>query len=62
MTTPERIPSPCKNLCNLAEDESHCTDCLRTLREITTWTQMNNDQRRAVWDAIERRQAEQGAE
>lgn len=62
MSIPQRVPSPCKNLCNLAADESHCTDCLRSLPEIITWTQMNDEQRRAVWAAIEERRAARGGD
>ena len=48
MTTPQRpVASPCVNICALDEADI-CTGCQRTVEEITCWSRMNNDERRAV--------------
>ena len=48
MTTPQRpVASPCVNICALDEADI-CTGCQRTVEEITRWSRMNNDERRAV--------------
>jgi predicted Fe-S protein YdhL (DUF1289 family) len=41
------VRSPCVNVC--ARDEADiCVGCQRTVGEITGWSRMNNDERRAV--------------
>ncbi|WP_434608863.1 DUF1289 domain-containing protein [Pseudomonas sp. R1-7] len=48
MNTTERpVPSPCVNICAL-DDDDVCTGCQRTVAEITRWSRMDNDERRAV--------------
>ncbi|WP_028623888.1 DUF1289 domain-containing protein [Pseudomonas sp. Ant30-3] len=48
MTTAERpVRSPCVNICALDEADI-CTGCQRTVEEITRWSRMSNDERRAV--------------
>ncbi|MBJ9976085.1 DUF1289 domain-containing protein [Pseudomonas sp. S75] len=41
------VASPCVNICALDEQDI-CTGCQRTVQEITQWTRMDDDQRRAV--------------
>ncbi|MFJ3484916.1 DUF1289 domain-containing protein [Pseudomonas sp. NPDC090202] len=41
------VRSPCVSICALDEDDI-CTGCQRTVAEITAWSRMDNDQRRAV--------------
>jgi uncharacterized protein len=41
------VPSPCVNICAL-DDDDICTGCQRTVAEITRWSRMDNDERRAV--------------
>jgi len=51
-------PSPCVGVCRLAEDESHCTGCLRTLEEIASWRRLDEPARHALLDTLrERRRA-----
>ena len=40
-------PSPCVNICAL-DDDDICTGCQRTVAEITRWSRMDNEERRAV--------------
>ncbi|AIZ31825.1 DUF1289 domain-containing protein [Pseudomonas sp. K1(2024)] len=48
MKTDERpVGSPCVNVCALDEQDI-CTGCQRTVEEISQWTRLDNDQRRAV--------------
>jgi len=52
------VPSPCISVCTLNERTGLCDGCLRTLDEIAAWSVMDDDARRAVWQAIaERRRA-----
>lgn len=47
-TPPEKpVRSPCVSICAL-DDDDICTGCQRNVSEITGWSRMNNDQRRAV--------------
>lgn len=41
------VRSPCVSICALNEADI-CTGCQRTVAEITGWSRMSNDQRRAV--------------
>ncbi|MCV4341143.1 DUF1289 domain-containing protein [Pseudomonas capsici] len=46
--TPEKpVRSPCVSICSLDEDDI-CTGCQRTVSEITGWSRMSNEERRAV--------------
>ncbi|MBV4497327.1 DUF1289 domain-containing protein [Pseudomonas sp. SWRI12] len=48
MSAAERpLPSPCVNICAL-DDDDICTGCQRTVAEITRWSRMDNEERRAV--------------
>ena len=48
MSAAERpVPSPCVNICALDDDDT-CTGCQRTVAEITRWSRMDNEERRAV--------------
>ena len=45
---PERpVASPCVHVCAL-DDEDVCIGCQRTVAEITRWSLMDNNERRAV--------------
>lgn len=47
-TPPEKpVRSPCVSICAL-DDDDICTGCQRSVSEITGWSRMNNEQRRAV--------------
>jgi uncharacterized protein len=41
------VRSPCVNICAL-DDHDVCVGCQRTVAEITGWSRMSNDERRAV--------------
>lgn len=47
MQTERRVPSPCVSICALDHDDV-CLGCQRTVKEITDWHALNNDQRRGV--------------
>ncbi len=51
------VPSPCISVCRIDEASGLCVGCLRTLDEIATWSVLDDDGRRDVLAAIERRRA-----
>ena len=46
------VPSPCISVCTMNEATGLCVGCLRTLDEIASWSVLDDDERRAVWEAI----------
>ena len=46
------MESPCIRVCVVHPEEKICTGCLRTIDEITRWSRMTPDERRAVVDAL----------
>ena len=48
-------PSPCTNVCRIDERSGWCEGCLRTLDEIAAWSTLDDDQQRAVWEALAQR-------
>jgi len=52
------IRSPCINLCRLDPATGWCEGCLRTLDEITGWSELDDEAKRAVWQRIARRRAQ----
>jgi len=42
------VESPCINVCVIQPESRLCTGCLRSIDEITQWTRMTDDARRAV--------------
>jgi predicted Fe-S protein YdhL (DUF1289 family) len=42
------------------EARGTCAGCWRTLDEIAAWARSDDDTRRRIWAAIERRQAQAG--
>lgn len=46
------VESPCVRIC-VVEDEI-CQGCGRTLDEIADWRIMTNEQKRAVWQRLEK--------
>jgi uncharacterized protein len=50
--------SPCINICRMNEASGLCEGCLRTLDEISAWSTLDDDAKRAVWDAIDARHAQ----
>ena len=51
----QRVPSPCVSICRMNDVTGLCEGCLRTIDEIAAWSVLDDDARRAVWDAIARR-------
>lgn len=54
------VPSPCVGVCALDEQDL-CIACRRSGLEIADWGCMSDEEKRAVWTLIRRREAgEQG--
>lgn len=51
-------PSPCINVCRMHETSGLCEGCLRTIDEIASWSTLDDEAKRAVWEAIEVRHAQ----
>jgi predicted Fe-S protein YdhL (DUF1289 family) len=56
------ITSPCINLCRMSAATGLCEGCLRSLDEIAHWSAYDDDAKRRVLAAIERRRAALRAE
>ena len=54
---PFPVPSPCINVCEMAPETGLCRGCLRTIDEIVAWGGASEDEKRAVWVEIRRREA-----
>lgn len=52
------VLSPCIGVCTMNASTGWCEGCLRTIDEIAGWSLFDNDEKRAVWDAIDVRHAE----
>jgi uncharacterized protein len=52
------VESPCKNICQMHEPSGHCIGCGRTLDEITLWSVLDDDDKRAIWALLPERLAE----
>jgi predicted Fe-S protein YdhL (DUF1289 family) len=44
----EEVESPCIKVCVIHPDARLCTGCLRSIDEITAWSRMSPEARRAV--------------
>jgi uncharacterized protein len=51
-TTRTDVPSPCINVCTMDDKTGLCQGCWRTLDEIAWWSQLDDDDKRAVWAAL----------
>jgi len=56
--TRDEVESPCIRICVVHPEARICTGCLRTIDEITQWSKMSPDARRAVMAALPARRAE----
>jgi len=52
---PGGVPSPCIDVCRMDHATGWCEGCLRTIDEIVAWGAMADDDKRAVWQALEQR-------
>lgn len=51
----ENLPSPCISVCTMNASSQLCDGCFRTLDEIASWSQMDDESKRAAWGRIEQR-------
>ncbi|MCA8883993.1 MAG: DUF1289 domain-containing protein [Rhodobacteraceae bacterium] len=59
--TREEIESPCIRICVIHPETRLCTGCHRSIDEITQWSRMTPEARRAVMDALPDRAARKPA-
>lgn len=52
------VPSPCIDVCRIDAASGLCEGCLRTLDEIATWSGLDDDAKRAVWQRLAVRRAQ----
>lgn len=48
----DEVESPCVRICVIHPETRLCTGCLRSIDEITNWTKMGAEARRAVMDEL----------
>ncbi|EAU45198.1 DUF1289 domain-containing protein [Salipiger bermudensis] len=48
----DEIESPCIKICVIHPESRLCTGCLRSIDEITAWSRMSPDARRAVMQEL----------
>lgn len=48
----DEVESPCIKVCVVHPEAHVCTGCLRSIDEITRWSRMGAEERRAVMDAL----------
>ncbi len=51
------VPSPCIDVCRMDAATGWCEGCLRSIEEITAWSRLSDDGKRAVWRLIDARRA-----
>ena len=51
------VPSPCVDVCRMDEATGWCEGCQRTLAEIAAWGGLDEEAKRAVWQALPARRA-----
>jgi uncharacterized protein len=49
---PEIVPSPCSSVCQMHVATGWCSGCLRTLAEIGEWSDLDDSEKRKVWQII----------
>lgn len=50
-----RTASPCISVCRMDPATGLCEGCLRTLDEIAAWSLLDEQEREAVWQALDAR-------
>lgn len=53
----DEVQSPCVKICVMHPEARLCTGCLRSIEEITGWSRMSDDQRRAIMDELPSRES-----
>ena len=48
----DEVESPCVRICVIHPETRLCTGCLRSIDEITNWTKMGAEARRAVMEEL----------
>jgi hypothetical protein len=48
----DEVESPCVKICVVHPQARICTGCLRSIDEITRWTKMAPEERRAIMEAL----------
>jgi len=56
----DEVESPCIKICVIHPEAGLCTGCLRTIDEITRWSKMSGEERRAIMDALPGRSGQLG--
>lgn len=51
------VESPCVKVCVIHPEARLCTGCLRSIEEITIWSKLSPEARRAVMDDLPNRQS-----
>lgn len=54
-TTMRSVESPCTGICRIEPESGLCCGCKRTLAEIADWPMLDNSAKRAVLEALEKR-------
>lgn len=54
----QEIDSPCVKICVVHPEARLCTGCLRSIDEITQWSRMTPEDRRAIMQALPERAAQ----
>ncbi|MFK7765322.1 MAG: DUF1289 domain-containing protein [Roseobacter sp.] len=52
------VESPCVKICVVHPEARLCTGCLRSIDEITQWSKMSPEARRAVMEELPARQSQ----
>lgn len=48
----DEVESPCVRVCAVHPEARICTGCLRSIDEITRWSRLSTDERRAIMAAL----------
>ena len=55
LATQAEVASPCISVCQMNSGSGLCEGCFRTRDEIAVWSRSDNDDKRGIWERIERR-------
>lgn len=54
----EEVQSPCIKICVIHQEARLCTGCLRSIEEITVWSRLSPEARRAIMDELPSRRGQ----